>query len=191
MKNKNIISYLSVLAIILIIGSIIAVTSIPLNQISPTINDGNSINYGSSVNTYITRVDGTIEDLGTSHNLLTNAGKEAIQDALMTGGTDAFDYIGLCNATAGCTIPAVGDTVIDNEYSACGLSNGVGSTADLGTGNWSVYKTFTATCDALTTNVTGLYNGSTSDTLLASNNFTLATLQSDDQLTVNWTIWVT
>jgi len=123
------------------------------------------------------------------HNVLTNAGAEAIEDILgQNTAFGAFNYIGLCNATAGCTTPSVTDTTIDNEYTTAGLTRAVGTYYDNANGNWTISKTFTATADSLETNVTGLYNQATGGTLLATNSFTLATLQTNDQLTVNITI---
>lgn len=126
-----------------------------------------------------------------SHNLLTDVGAELIEQVLGQGATTAaFDYIGLCNATAGCTAPAAGDTALDNELAAGGMTRAQGAYVDMDTGYYSIWKTFTATA-AIETNVTGLFNASSSGGMLAINNFTLASLQADDTLKINWTINIT
>lgn len=185
--NKKHLVLLSVLSVIVVLAFAMAV-----NIATSSTEGSEGIAYHSSVCKTLTRADGSVEDLGCDHNLLVNAGAEAIEDAIGSGsGTSAFNYIGLCNSTAGCTAPASGDTAIDNEYTDSGLTRSQGTFGDNGVGNWSVWKTFTATADSLTTNLTGIYNASSGTTLLASNSFTEVTLQTSDQLTVNWTIWVT
>ena len=72
-----------------------------------------------------------------------------------------------------------------------GLDRTQGTYGDNGVGNWSIWTTFTATADDLLTNKTGIFNASAVGTLFAENTFTLATLQSSDQITINWTIFVT
>lgn len=160
---------------------------------SSSTSSGDGIMYNSNVCTSVLRAsDGTQESLGCSHNLVTDAGLNAVRDILGQGTQfGAFDYIGLCNATAACAAPAAGDTTLENEFGSAGLSRAQGTYGTLGTGNWSIYKTFTATADSLETNKTGIFNQSSGGTLLAENTFTLVTLQTNDQLTVNWTIYVT
>lgn len=150
-----------------------------------------SINYNAEVCNYITRADGTIEDLGCSSNTLTNAGANLIKDYVGTGsGGGAVDYIGLCDASIGCTASSTASTTLTNEFTTSGLARSQGTYASNGVGNWSVWKTFTATADNLLVNKTGIFNASSSGTLFAENTFTLATLQTSDQLTINWTISV-
>jgi hypothetical protein len=132
-----------------------------------------------------------IVECGNNPNLVTNAGLNAIRDTIGQGTNfSAFESIGLCNATAGCGSPAAGDTTLENEFTSCGLSRAAGTYGTLGTGNWSIFNTFTATCDNRITNKTGIFNHTSSGTLFAENTFTLVTLQTNDQLTVNWTIQV-
>lgn len=187
MENKKILFGL----VPLLVLSILGVFAFSFMSPSST-SSNNEVQYGSNVCTHVTRVDGTVEQLGCSHNLVVDAGLNAIRDQL-GGQADfgAFDYIALCNATAGCTGTDASDTTLDNEFTSAGLTRAQGTYGQLGTGNWSIYKTFTATVNALETNQTGIFNQSTGGTLLAENTFTLVTLQNNDQLTVNWTITVT
>jgi len=157
---------------------------------NPSSGDTSSgISYKGTVCVDVDRADGSHEDIGCKSNLLTNAGADAIKDYIGTGGGTAFDYIALCNATAGCGAAALGSTTMENEYASAGLERVQGTYGSLSnSGNWSIYTTFTATEDSIETNKTGLFNSSSADTLLAENTFTLVTLQTSDQLTINWTI---
>ncbi|GAH04824.1 unnamed protein product, partial [marine sediment metagenome] len=188
MKKRCLIPILAVL----FICSFFAIASLTNNNFENGVISENPIKYNSNVCTQVIRADGTVELLGCSPNVLTNVGKNAIK-AILGEGTiyGAFNYIGLCNLTAGaCTADAT-DTTIDNEFVGCGLDRTAGTYGSLTTGNWSIYNTFTSTCDNRQTNMTGILNQSTTGTLFAVNTFTDVTLQTDDQLLVNWTVWVT
>ena len=140
----------------------------------------------------ITRSNGSYESLGCSHNLVTNAGLEGIEQIIGNGANyGTMNYIGLSNASAGSLAPAAGDTTLDNEYAAGGLTRAIGTYNSNGNGNWTISKTFTATLNNLLINKTGLFNQSSAGLLFAENTFTLATLQINDQITTNWTIWDT
>lgn len=192
MDKKIVAGFLALFALcIFSIGLIFSVQSFA-PAMGSDISDSDSIKYHSSVCTAVVRADGTYEPNGCSSNTLTTAGKNLIKNALAFGGTVGnVTYIGLCNASGpGCNASSADNTILDDEYAAGGLSRGGGNYASQGTGNWSVYKTFTATANNLLTNKTGLFNNSAADTLFAENTFTLVTLQTNDQLTINWTIWV-
>lgn len=157
------------------------------NQVDTSTN----VKYDAWVHVSVKRANGTIEYVGTSHNLLTTAGKNLIKNYLGNGGTvSAVNYTGLCNATAGCSAPAVGDTTLENEYTNSGLARTSGTYSSIGNGNWSIYTEFTATADNLIVNKTGLFNQSSGGTLFAENTFTLVTMQTNDKLMNNWTIQV-
>lgn len=146
--------------------------------------------WHGKVCTSVLRTDGNYEDNGCSSNVLYDTGAEAIEDYLAdgTGAGDAFDWIELCNTTADCGVPVAAKTESYNAYALAGLAEAAGTVSDLGNGNWSVFYTFTATDDGLLTNATRLRNADGDD--LAGNSFTLVTLQTSDQLTINWTVWV-
>ena len=135
---------------------------------------------------------GELELVGINHNLLTDAGAEAIEQILGQGTSySAYNYIALDDASSGGGTPASGDTTLESEYTNSGLSRASGTYGSLaGNGNYSIYHTFTSSANDKTTNVTGLFNQSTvaGSGMLAINSFTLVTLQSADQLCVNWTI---
>jgi hypothetical protein len=186
MKNNS----LSLLGgILIVLVSVFAITAISIRPNTDTTTES-TISYHSDVCKYVTRANGSIEDIGCSHNLLVDAGANAIRDALNTGAVGSFKWIALCNASVSCATPAITDTTLDNEYTTAGLNRSDGAYNAMNNGNWSIANTFTATQDNVLTNKTALFNASSADTMLAENEFTLVTLQTNDQLTINWTIWV-
>lgn len=134
------------------------------------------------------------------HNLLYNSGKNMTRDALFNGGAGKVINISLCNATAGCGTPASTSDEGYTGFNSCGLSAGEGTATinKVSPGNWSIQKTFTSSCDGLSTNATRLGNATMNqsgvgllvDGLFAGNTFTLVNMNNADQLTVNWTIWI-
>ena len=151
------------------------------------------ITYNGYVCRQITRADGTVEPAECSHNVLYLSGANLTRDLLTTNGDGSLlNNISLCNATAGCTAPVAAASETFNYFTGCGLSSATDATisnlASQGA-NWTVYKTFVVTgCSNQLTNSTRLSNDAT---LFAGNNFTLATLNANDQITINWTISIT
>jgi len=189
MKNST--KFIGVIFGILLLSSILALSGAFNYSSNDATNSDASIKYNSNVCSYITRTDGTIEDNGCSHNLLTNFGKNMIRASLTSANGVAVSYIGLCNATAGCNATNVADGGLYNEFTNSGLNRTNEATLlNLGTGNWSYSRTFVASADNLVTNKTGIFNASSGDTMLAENTFTTSTLQTNDQITINWSIWV-
>ena len=139
---------------------------------------------------------GITEIVECDHNVLYNAGAEAIASLLFNAGSSTnFSNITLCNSSFGgnCGTPTAGATEGYNAYVNCGIGPGgigtVQNNAPLGAGNRSIWYTFTASCNSLSTNVSRLQN--TTGQSLAGNSFTATTLQSSDTLTVNWSVWST
>lgn len=128
-----------------------------------------------------------------AHNIVYNNFLDEIKLAVGNGQILGvpYDQIALCNSTQvaagqGCGVPAADNSEEFISYDQCGLTNATGTYVSLGTGNWSVQHTFTASCDSLTINSTRVQNR-TSD-LMAGLNFSGVTLNTNDQLTVNWTL---
>lgn len=205
MSTKLVLGFLGVF----LLGVVVTLSAFTPSETVNSNDIGVQSLYTSKVCAGVTRADGSYEDHGCSDNPLTpqgereminslnkyvftNAGAEAVEQILGQGTNySAFDFIGLCNASTvgtGCTAPDATDTTIDNEFTDSGLARSQGTYYDIANGNWTIGNTFTATADNLETNVTGLYNFSTGGTLLATNNFTKATLQTNDQLTINISI---
>jgi len=160
-------------------------------------NLGNNImtgvNYDANVCVTHTNAEGEIVSNQCSHNVLYDTGAEFIEQLLGNEtASDAADVIVLCNASAAasCETPNAGKTESFTNMTSCGLVATTGAYSSNGNGNWSISKTFTSSCDSVITNVTRLKTNS-SNTDLAGNNFTLVSLESSDQITINWTIGVT
>jgi len=180
MKNK----YLIPIFVVLLFTSVFVITSLT-NNFNNGVSSDNPIEYHSNVCVY---KNGELVDC--SHNLLYDSGKDLIRTYLGdTGGSgDEIDQIELCNSTAGCGAPQADASESYTAYTSCGLEQATGTYGSLNTGNWSIFHTFTSTCDNIETNMTRLKN--TAGTNFAGVRFTDVTLQSSDKLTINWTIWV-
>lgn len=147
--------------------------------------------YHAVVCPTIERTDGTIEKIDCSANTVYNDGLDTIELSLTSGTNNSFNTIALCNSSSTCGTPVAAQSETFTEYNGCGLTAGVADgISSLGVGNWSVFKTFTSTCNARTTNVTKLREPLTGRNL-SGNQFTGATLQNGDKLTINWTIFIT
>lgn len=190
-KNKKIIYY-SLIPLFFL--SILGVYSFNLFSLTPisagsssTTSDG--IHYKGSICVTVRDAEGNIKSNDCNHNTAMNIGLNKTRDILGLGATNAFNVIHLCNATAGCTTPAATDTAVQNTMGGCGLTAGAGTYSNLtGTGNWSIAKTFTSSCDNRLTNVT--YITDSSNVPLAGANFSLVTLNNYDSITVNWTLTI-
>lgn len=146
------------------------------------------INYNSQVCVYKNN-----ELVDCSHNVLYDTGKNLIRSYLGdTGGSgDEIDVIELCNAsTSACGSPQADKSEAYTAIALCGLDEQSGAYGALGQdGNWTISYVFTSTCDNVLTNSTRLKNTNGDD--FAGNSFSLVTLQTNDQINVTWTIWVT
>jgi len=122
-------------------------------------------------------------------NILFNEGKNMTRNYLSLGGGGAITTIQLCNSTGAnnCSEPSANhgdDRYV--PYTTCGLAATTGTVLNnIGIGNWSISKTFTATCDGLQVNVTRLQNATPYN--FSGNSFVPVTLQTNDQITVNHT----
>jgi len=177
-KNKN------MTAMALIITMLAAVTVIGgmhlLPQVGvPDADTADTIQYHANVCAYLN--DNLIE---CKHNTLTTTGKNYIKTSLGMGTVNNISTLVLGNTTA----PAVGDTVLAGNYSVGGLDPAQGAYNSNGNGNWSIAHTWTATGNGYAVNTTGLYK--TSGDMFAGTSFTVTTLNVDDQLKINYTIWV-
>jgi hypothetical protein len=118
-----------------------------------------------------------------NHNVITNVGKDAIEDRLLNNGT-AFKYLAVGNGT----VPAVADTTLNSEIATGGLTRALGTYYSNGYGNWSIVNTFTATATIMSVNSTAIFNLSSGGTMLAGGTFSNTNLGSADTLTINYTI---
>lgn len=185
MKTKSII--LSSVLLVVISG-IFLMFATPSMTTTPT-DSYSTITYHSLP--CITHIrDGVVLMEECKHNLLFDTGKNMTKDMLGLGGAvDAVNNISLCNATDGdCGTPLAAGPQDNIEFTSCGLTSATGTFGSMNdAGNWSVWNTFTSSCDGQVVNVTYIGNDSS---YFAGLEFTLVTLQTNDQLTVNWTTWI-
>jgi len=122
------------------------------------------------------------------HNTLTN-GAEIIEDYLSTSAGGTFTYLALSNDST--DFPTAGDTNFTTELSG-GLARAEATLYDMGTGNWSLVKTWTADGTFKNVNTTGIFNNSAPGLIayLAGGTFSSVDLESGDTLTINYTLWV-
>lgn len=176
---------------ILLIGIIASISAYAIfstsTTVTPSVSSG--INYQSSVCVYKNN-----EAPECSHNLLYNEGKDLIKNMLGAGtNLAAFQNISLCNATAGCAVPVAagneGFTALAAD--APGLEEIKGDYNSIGTGNWSINHTWTAS-GATTYYINSTRLKNQTGGLLAGNNFPVKTLSGadGDKLTVVWQVWV-
>ena len=171
--------------IVICLGLVFALSIMPTTNKNTIVNEG--ISWGSEVCIY--KND---ELLGCTHNVLYDTGAELIENLLGDDGSGGpAKNISLCNVTAGCGTPVADASETWNEFSSCGLASAQGTySSNAPSGNWTISKTFTSTCDCVETNVTRI--GTNAGINLAGNAFTYtAKLCSSDTLAVNWTIYVT
>jgi len=156
------------------------------------------VGYVGMVCPVVTRVDGTVEDLGCHKNYLTNNGTNITTRQLFNipSGISLEDKVvrmALGNTTGNFEV-----SIHPGEITECGLSavepivwDDVASSKG-NSGNVTNATKWTSTCSGIVVNTTGLLtNSSESKTYFAGNNFSdSVTLQSSDQLTVTWYVWV-
>jgi hypothetical protein len=179
--------------LVVIAATIFVTFSMANNLLAASSGDsGTSLTYHTSVCIYKNG-----ELIGPcSHNLVTDIGKEHLEQCLgagACGAPTAFTNMTLANCTNGVQ---ASDTTLCNgqDWTACDL--GPADTTDgptyvsAGTGAWNITASWTANsgCSDLYVNATGLYNNTH---LFAENNFTSVTLQGGDSINVTWGIWIT
>ena len=157
------------------------------NSGSSSVSDG--VQYNSNVCPSLKRA-GSDEWIlmDCTENTVTNGGKDMVENCLGEGGTNAITNLTLGNQEA----PAAAATALAGVYSTNGLAGATGAynTNAASNGNWSIAYTWTCTAAEQTVNTTGLYK-SGGGALFAGTSFTATTLQADDQIKVNYTIYLT
>ncbi len=171
----------------LAVSALFVVSVLSTFPVTTPVLSGGVLAYTSDVCVEVTRADGThytVECI-ENPNFFSNAGRNAVMD-LVGGGALAnlalFRQIALCNGTN-----SVGGVQC---YIDSGLTNATGTFLKVSDpGNWSISNTFTSTADNKAVNSTALFNGSTTgSTYFAGNNFTVVTLNNNDQITIRWNI---
>jgi len=179
----------------LVVG-LLSISNLTVNRVVEA-PSATGIMYNNMVCKTVKRVDGTVENLGCSHNIFTNQGKNMTRDMLTNyTGLGAVNVIAVGNCTVAPTCGALAtETTLSGEWTTCGLGRSQGdyTVAVTSMGNWTIQKQFTSTCNNAYVNDTALSNATSASSAFsfAIANFTTTTLQSGDQITITWYIWVT
>jgi len=122
-------------------------------------------------------------------NLLTNLGAEFVEQQLRAPQSlNKTNWISVSNVSGDCVATA---TKLANELTTMSLARASCTQQDLGTGNYSCEKTFTATGSVAAAQIAGLnYNSTMEPSLFACSTFTSVNLEKDDQLTLRWNITI-
>lgn len=131
--------------------------------------------------------DGDITDLGVSPNLLTNAGRDAVADALGQGSALTAEWMAMSNDA---TAPAVTDTSLTGELSTNGFDRDESVYAHTpGAATMTLTGSWTATGTTTGVHKMGLFTANAAGTLVFSSALsTDADLTTDDTLQVTDTI---
>lgn len=126
----------------------------------------------------------------TIHNVVTNNGKDAIEEKIGGGAANAttFNIIAVGNSSL---TPAAASTNLGTgsggEIAEAGLNRAGGTFMNQGTsnGNWSISKQFSVTGTAYV-NITGVFNSTTANatTMLSAATFTARSLANGDTLNI-------
>jgi len=132
--------------------------------------------------------DGNIKDERHISNLVTNAGFAGMASRCNGDGAEAaFTYIAVGTGT---TAAAVGNTTLQTETAASGLSRAAGTasrtTTDVTNDTASLTKTFTVSGTVAVTE-SGVLNAASGGTLLSRQTFTAVNVVNGDSLQVTWT----
>jgi len=132
---------------------------------------------------------GSWGDKRNIHNLVTSAGKAGAASRLMgSGGEAIFDKIAVGTGT---TAAAAGDTALQTELAASGLSRATGTlsrvTTSVANDTAQSVVTFTVTGTAAVTE-SGVLNAASSGTLLARQVFSAINVVNGDSLQITWKI---
>ena len=131
--------------------------------------------------------DGVIKDERFISNLITNAGFAGMASRCNGDGAEAvFTYIAV---GTGNTAAAVGDTTLETELAADGLSRAAGTasrkTTDVTNDTASLTKTFTVTGTQAVVE-SGVLNAASSGTLLSRQVFAAVNVVDGDSLQITW-----
>lgn len=140
------------------------------------------------VHALIIHPDGSIEDLGVTPNLITDAGVDALATAHQSTAFRA-DYMAVSNNA---TAPSASDTTLTGELSSNGFNRAQATYAHTnGTSTLTLTKSWTATGTVSGIHKMGLFSASSGGTLVYETAFsTDANVTADDTLEVTDTITI-
>lgn len=146
----------------------------------------------------ITRANGKIERLTPSFNARVNVGAGItaflLSNSNLASLTSPTFPLYIANS-ANTLTPASGDTTLAGEIATSGVQRALGTVGTYtapasldGGASYVLSKTFTAT-GSVTVNSSGIFDAASTGNLFVEANFSsAATLNTNDQLTVQWTI---
>ncbi|RLJ10385.1 MAG: hypothetical protein DRP15_00085 [Candidatus Aenigmatarchaeota archaeon] len=166
--------------------SVVTLAVVASLQPSDIVGIGESPKYRAIVCVYKNN-----ELIDCNHNLVTDIGKEFVEDKLTNASTaGVLQYISLSNSSQN---PDASWTVLPDEITTAGLSRAECNLTDLGTGKWSCEYTFTATDSISNVRLAG-YNwnetAGSDNNLFAASNFTSVNLEANDQLKIVWNVTI-
>ena len=182
-----------VLAVILASTSLIPLLTFfnpqPANQ---EVKQG--LNYKGIMCAYYRHAGGEWKLLGCQHNLLTDIGKEKIEDQLVSPAaastSNQLKYIAITNDSSQCASSSATNI---NEITTSDLERAECTYTDLGYGDWSCEHTFTATQSHPNVQIAGYFWNATAgqdNTMFACGNFTSVNLEANDQILIRWNVTI-
>jgi hypothetical protein len=185
--NKKILAilFISITIVTLAFYSYVSVYRLP----TETAKESNNIVVKADSYITIKDANGKVKYYYEHPALLTNAGKESIEGILgnQFGTEPTYDYIAVGGNTSAM---AVTDTTLANEFATGGLTRAQGTYASTGTGAWRLEKDFAVTGTVNNINSTGLFNASSTGSLLAEDTFANTNVINGDTLNITWTVSV-
>ena len=147
------------------------------------------LNYFSAYGIRIPYITGSWSSHIRRTNLVTNAGKAGVASRINgSGGEAAFTYIA---TGTGATAAALGDTTLQTELAASGLSraNATASRTTTDVTNYTarLQNTFTVTGTVAVTE-SGVLNAASVGTLLARQTFSAINVINGDSLQITWDV---
>lgn len=196
MANKKI---LAALMLMVVAGSF-GIAGSMFNISADNTETEDNIRYTTAVTKTVYRINPDtgeyyLLEQDTTHNLLTNTGRQMIKN-LLTGFVSAqtanISVIAISNSTA----PAVGDTALAGsaQMTSCGLQNVTAIKNQVNNTAIDISWQWTNTCTDQIVNTTALFNSTAAGIVNANSiefagaTLTSSTLQNTDKIQVNYTI---
>lgn len=147
------------------------------------LGDSNNLKWTGTVGIYKNG-----EPVYSGHNLFTNLGKEWVKQSINgTGPGTNQNATWIALSTNGAPVLAT-DKVLTGEISTNGLTRAYGTYEEIGTGQFNITKTFTATGSFTSVNQSSLNWNASGASMIAALNFTSVNLENNDNLTIEWGI---
>lgn len=128
---------------------------------------------------------GVLQAYSRRAGVLTDTGKEWIEDQLGDAAVAEGDYIGMSNNTGA---PSSGWSILPDETTTGAMGRTQGTYADDGTGQWNITHSFSPS-ESNSTQLVGLYySAHPASSLIASDTITLINYQSGDTVQLRWTV---